>query len=126
MTRTRLSLYYLATYLSLTGVAFLLAPQWALGLLFATGHYENAFVRFVGAFMIALAVLVLQIIRHRLELLYLTTLGVRLFFLAVIVALYVESRDPLFIAIFCVVAVGVGLTLSCYLSERGKATAQDV
>jgi hypothetical protein len=100
MTRTRLSLYYLATYLSLTGSAFLMVPQWALGLLFATGHYENTFVRFVGAFMIAIAVLVLQIIRYRLEVLYLTTVSVRLFFLAVIVALYIESRDPLFVAVF--------------------------
>ena len=119
--RTRLSLYYLATYLSLTGVAFLAAPQWSLRLLLATGHYENEFVRFVGAFMIAVAVLVIQIIRHRLEALYVTTLAVRLFFLIVIAALYFESRDPLFVAIFAVVLLGFVLTLASYLSERRKA-----
>jgi hypothetical protein len=41
MRHTRYSLYYLATYLSLTGIGFLAAPQAALRLLFATGQYEN-------------------------------------------------------------------------------------
>lgn len=118
MNRTRLSLYYLATYLGVTGAALLFAPQDALGWLLATGQYENAFVRFVGAFMVALAVLVLQIIRHRLVVLYTTTLGVRMFFLIAIAGLYLESRDRLFLVVFTVVAVGVLLTLGCYVSER--------
>ena len=123
MRRTRWSLWYLVTYLSLTGIAFLAAPQWSLHLLFSTGHYPSVFVQFVGAFMIAVATLVFQIIRYRLEILYPTTICVRLFFLVVIAVLYVESRDPLFIAIFGVVALGFALTLGSYLSERRSPAA---
>jgi hypothetical protein len=120
MTRTRLSLFYLATYLSLTGIAFLAAPQLALKVLFATGYYDSVFVRFVGAFMVALSILVVQMIRHRLEVLYPTTLAIRVFFLVVIAGLFYESRDRLFIVIFCVVAVGVALTGASYFSERAR------
>jgi hypothetical protein len=117
---TRYSLVYLASYLSVTGAAFLLVPRLALGLLFATGTYDAAFVRFVGAFMIALATLVVQMIRHRLEVLYATTIGVRAFFLVVITVLYFETRDRLFLMIFAVVAVGVFLTgLSHGIDARG-------
>lgn len=120
MRRTRYSLFYLATYLMATGIAFLAVPQPALRLLFATGHYDSVFVRFVGAFMAAIAILVIQIIRYRIEVLYATTLGIRLFFLVVIAGLFYESRDPLFIVIFCVVALGVVLTGASYLSERAN------
>lgn len=99
-------------------MALLFAPQTALGALLATGHDENAFVRFVGAFMVALAVLVVQIIRHRLAVLYTTTIGVRLFFLVAIAGLYLDLRDQLFLIVFAVVAVGVLLTVGCHLSER--------
>jgi uncharacterized membrane protein YoaK (UPF0700 family) len=121
--RARLSLYYPATYLSLTGIAFLLAPQPALHALWSTGHYESAFVRFTGAFMIALACLVGQMIRHRLDVLYPTTVAVRVFFLIVIAALYGETRDRLFIAIFVVVALGVVLTTVALLMDHLRATA---
>ena len=87
-------------------------------LLLATGRYDDVFVRFVGAFMVALATLVVQIIRHRVEVLYSTTLGVRVFFLVVIGSLFCETRDPLFIMIFSVVALGVVLTGASYLSEE--------
>lgn len=65
----------------------------------------------------------LQIIRHRLEVLYPTTLGVRFFFLAVISALYVETRDRLFLMVLGVVAFGVSFTLVSYLVERPKGRA---
>ena len=115
---TRYSLMYLAGYLLSTGVAFLAAPQRALSLLFATGSYDSVFVQFVGAFMLALGTLVTQIIRHRVAVLYPTTLLVRLFFLAVITAFYLETHDRLFIAIFGVVALGFTLTSAAYLFDR--------
>jgi hypothetical protein len=116
--KTRLSLYYLATYLFLTGVGLLFAPQFSLKLLLATGHYDNAFVEFTGAFMIALSMLVTQIIRHRIEVLYPTTLVVRLFFIVVIVALYMQTQDPLFLIVLAVVGLGVALTATAYIKER--------
>jgi len=115
---TRYSLVYLASYLSLTGAAFVLVPRRALDLLLATGSYDDAFVRFVGAFMIALGTIVVQIIRHRLEVLYSTTLAVRAFFLVVIMGLYLETRDRMFLVILGVVALGVALTLIGYVVER--------
>ncbi|MFM9886835.1 MAG: hypothetical protein ACKVQT_27725 [Burkholderiales bacterium] len=57
-------------------------------MLFATGHYDDAVAQFLGAFMIALATLVVHIIRYRIEVLYPTTLAGRVFFLAVIATLY--------------------------------------
>jgi hypothetical protein len=115
---TRYSLVYLASYLSMTGAAFVLVPRRALDLLLATGTYDDVFVRFVGAFMIALGTIVVQIIRHRLEVLYTTTLAIRAFFLAVIAGLYLETRDRMFLVVFGVVALGVALTLTGYLVER--------
>lgn len=120
MTWTRYSLFYLAGYLSLTGLAFLLVPRQALAALLAERSYEDTFVRFVGAFMLALATLVVQIIRHRLAVLYPTTIAVRAFFLVVIAALYADTGDRLFLLIFGVVAVGVALTLCGTWLERTK------
>jgi hypothetical protein len=117
---TRYSLFYHAGYLSLTGVGFLLVPRLALAVLLAERSYEDTFVRFVGAFMLALATLVIQIIRHRLAVLHPTTIAVRAFFLVVIAALYADTRDRLFLLIFGVVAVGVALTLGGTWLERTK------
>jgi hypothetical protein len=62
-------------------------------------------------------------IRHRLDVLYPTTVAVRVFFLIVIAALYGETRDRLFIAIFVVVALGVVLTTVALLMDHLRATA---
>jgi len=116
--KTRLSLYYLATYLFFTGVGLLFAPQFSLKLLLSTGHYENTFVQFTGAFMIALSVVVSQIIRHSVEVLYTTTLAVRVFFIVVIVWFYVQTQDPLFLVVLAVVALGVALTVTSYMLDK--------
>jgi hypothetical protein len=116
--KTRMSLYYLATYLVVTGAGLLFAPQPSLKLLFSTGHYENAFVQFTGAFMIALSMVVSQIIRHRVEVLYPTTLFVRAFFIVVIVALYLQTDDPLFLVVLAVVGLGVALTSTALFLDR--------
>lgn len=107
---SRVSFFYLATYLLVTGVGFLFLPQWSLRVLGARGEYSDPFVQFVGSFMIALGTVVSQIIRFRLEMLYPTTVFIRLFFLAVIAWLYKSTHDPLFLVIFGVVALGVTLT----------------
>jgi hypothetical protein len=117
----RLSLFYLAGYLGITGIAFLAVPRQALSLLLATRTYDDTFVRLVGAFMIALSALVTQIIRHRLDVLYTTTLAVRAFFLIVIVGLYLDTRDRAFLMIFGVVALGFALTLTGTIADRRSA-----
>ena len=119
MNRTRLSLYYLAGYLTFAGVALLLVPSFALKLLLSNGDYGDTFPRLAGMLLIGLAILVTQIIRHRIEVLYPTTLVVRLFFLVVFAYLYLSSDDPFFLVVFGIVLLGVILTGYSYLTERG-------
>ena len=119
MNRTRLSLYYLAGYLTFAGLALLLVPSFALKLLLSNGDYGETFPRLAGMLLIGLAILVSQIIRHRIEVLYPTTLVVRLFFLIVFAYLFLSSSDPFFLVVFGIVLLGVILTGYSYLTERG-------
>lgn len=116
--KTRLSLYYLVTYLFVTGVGLLFVPQLSLKLLLSTGHYENTFVQFAGALMIGLSMVVAQIIRHHVDVLYPTTLFVRTFFIVVIVALYLQTNDPLFLVVLAIVGFGVALTATSFLLDQ--------
>jgi len=77
MKRTHLSLYYLFAYLIVAGVALILAPQLALKLLLSNGNYGDVFPRLLGVVLLALGILILQIVRHRVEVLYPWTLVVR-------------------------------------------------
>jgi uncharacterized protein YjeT (DUF2065 family) len=116
----RLSLYYLFGYLTLTGLALLFAPDISLRLLLATRTYDDTFVRFTGAFMIALGVVVLQFIRYQVAVLYPTTVGVRVFFLACITWFYQRTHDPLFLVVFGVVALGFVLTTTGLILDRRR------
>ncbi len=115
---TRLSFFYLVGYLSLGGVGLLVAPELALRLLGATGSYPPVLARFLGAFMIGLGIIVGQIVRHRVEVLYPTTLIVRVVLLGTIVGLYVESRDRLFLVLTGIVGLGMLLTTAGLLTDR--------
>jgi uncharacterized protein YjeT (DUF2065 family) len=121
--RTRLSLFYLATYLLGAGIALILVPSFALTLLFAKGHYGDVMPRLLGVVLLALGIVIVQIIRHRLEVLYTTTLLVRVFIMIVLTALLVYTGDPLFISLMVVVGLGMVLTGSSYLSERRPTVA---
>jgi small basic protein len=126
MKRTRLSLFYLATYLLGAGIALILVPSLALMLLFTKGHYGDVLPRLLGVVLLALGIVIVQIIRHRLEVLYTTTLLVRVFIMVVLAALLVYSGDPLFISLMVVVGFGMVLTGASYLSDRrakGSAAA---
>lgn len=118
MSLTRLSLYYVVAYLAVAGLALLLVPNFALSLLLSNGTYGDVFPRFVGMTLLGLDILVFQIVRLRLEQLYLTTLIVRVFFLVVLAALFAISGDPFFLVVFGIVGVGVAITGYSYLRER--------
>ena len=118
MKKTKLSFYYLFGYLSLVGIGLLFFPQQVLKLLFSTGQYDSTFVQISGTFMIGLSILVFQFIRHEIEVIYATTLVVRLFFISVFTWFYFQTKDPLFIVISIVVAIGVILTAASYFTER--------
>jgi uncharacterized protein YjeT (DUF2065 family) len=119
--RTRLSLYYLAAYLLGAGVALIFAPSLALTLLFASGHYGDVMPRLLGVVLLALGIVIVQIIRHSLEVLYPTTLIVRTLIVAVLAGLLIYSRDPLFISLLVVVGFGMILTGTSYALDRRKA-----
>jgi thiol:disulfide interchange protein len=122
MHRTHLSLYYLAGYLTVAGLALLLVPGLALTLLLSNGDYGDVFPRLAGMLLLGLAAIIIQIIRHRIEVLYPTTLVVRLFFLATFVTLFAISGDPFFLVVFAIVAIGVAWTGYSYLQERRAST----
>lgn len=123
MRRTRLSLYYLATYLLGAGVALVIAPSLALTLLFSNGHYGDVMPRLLGVVLFSLGVFVVQVIRHQVEALYTTTLAVRSVIVLVLVGLFVYSHDPLFISLIVVVGIGMILTGTSYLTDRRRIAA---
>lgn len=115
---TRLSFFYLVGYLTVGGLGLLFAPALALQLLGATGTYPPVLVRFMGSLLLALGILVAQIMRHRVEALYPTTLVVRVVLVATLVALYVASRDPLFLVLTGIVGLGMALTTTGFVVDR--------
>ena len=119
--RTRLSFYYLAAYLVGAGIALIAAPSIALKLLFANGQYGDVMPRLLGVVLLALGIVIVQIIRYKVEVLYTTTLIVRALIVAVLVGLFIYSHDPLFISLIVVVGFGMVLTGTSYLLDRRAA-----
>lgn len=113
----------MAAYLLGAGVALVFAPSLALRLLFASGHYGDVLPRLLGVVLFALGIVIVQIIRHRLEVLYTTTLVLRTFIVAVLVGLLAYSHDPLFISLLVVVGLGMVLTGTSYLIDRRSGIA---
>jgi uncharacterized protein YjeT (DUF2065 family) len=122
MRRARLSLWYPTTYLFMTGLFLLVAPEWATKLLLSNGNYGAVMPRMAGALALGLGVIVLQVIRHRIDSLYPTLVGVRVMFCAVWLGLYFISADPFFLVVFGVVALGMVWTAVAYLADRRANT----
>ena len=118
MEKTRLSLFYLAGYLIPAGLLLILIPREALKLLLSNGDYGDVFPRLAGTVLLALGILIVQIIRHRVAVLYPSTVMVRLVILGMLVFLYIYSSDPFFLVIAGIVAIGIVLTGVTYWRER--------
>jgi hypothetical protein len=118
--RTRMSLYYLAGYLLLGGFALLLVPNHTLKFLLSNADYGDTLPRLVGMLMSGLGMTIVGIIRARAQTLYPATLLVRSYFLVCLVALYRINKDPLFLVILGIVALGVAVTLVSYVADRAK------
>src|SRR5687767_14527229 len=123
MNRTRLSLFYLAGYSLPSGLALIAAPQLVTKLLFSNGTYPDVIIRMVGVPLASLGVFIVQLIRHRVEALYSTTLLVRVFIITCLLGLFAESRDPMFLSLVGVVGFGFVFTLVSWLADRRKAVA---
>ena len=105
MRRTHLSLYYLAGYLLPAGLLLLIAP-----------------LRLAGLLLVALGILIVQIIRHRVEILYTTTLVVRSVISLGLFSLLVSTGNPFFGVVLLIVLVGIALTGMSYLIDRRTAS----
>ena len=121
--RTHLSLYYLAGYLLPAGLLLLTVPEFARKLLLSNRDYDDAPFRLVGVLLIALGLIVVQIIRHRLEVLYTTTLVARALISLTLIAIYIETKDPFFLVILVIVLIGVALTAWSYITDRARPVA---
>jgi uncharacterized protein YjeT (DUF2065 family) len=124
MRKTWLSLHYLAGYLSVGGLAFLLTPQTAAALFQSNGTYNDLMLRLVGLMMLGLAVFVIRIIVTRATEFYRTTLLVRAGFLAGLAVFYVLYEDPMLLVLLAIVGLGFVLTLSSYLLDGRAAEAR--
>ena len=125
MNKTRLSLYYLATYLTVGGLGFILVPQTILTLFFSNGTYSDVMVRLNGVLLLSLGIFVIQLIRHQVSELYGTTLIIRTIILIALVGLYLMSGDPLMITLLVIVGLGFVFTLTGYLLDQ-KTNASNV
>jgi uncharacterized protein YjeT (DUF2065 family) len=123
MKKTRFSLFYLAGYLIPAGLLLLLVPTFSTRLLLSNGNYGDVFPRLAGMLLIGIGVLVVQIIRFRLDMLYTTTLAIRLFFCACFIVFYLMSHDPFFLVLLVIVAFGLILTGTSYMLDRGDKSA---
>ena len=118
MKKTRLSLFYLAGYLSVGGIGFLFFPKVTLTLFLSNGNYSDVMVRIMGVFLLSIAIIVVQIIRHHATFLYPTTLVVRTLILSAFTFFYALYGDPMFFVLIAIVGVGFLITLTSYLLER--------
>lgn len=123
MKRTHLSLYYLAGYLLPAGTLLLLVPDVATKLLLSNRTYDDAPFRLAGVLLIGLGILVVQMIRHRLEVLYPTTIVIRLLISATLIWLYVRTNDPFFLVVLLIVVIGIGLTAVSFILDRRRTAA---
>jgi uncharacterized membrane protein len=122
--RTHLSLYYLAGYLIPAGLLLLFVPEWATKLLLSNRTYDYAPFHLAGVLLLVIGILIVQIIRHRVEALYATTLGARALISATLLWLFLSTGDPFFAIILVIVLIGVALTGTSYLLDRRSNPAQ--
>jgi len=95
MKYTGISLFYLMGYLLLGGFGLLFFPNAMLNILYSNGEYSDMMVRLIGAFMIALGLVVSRTIQLRLVVLYSLTLVVRILLVSIIGSFYLIYKDPL-------------------------------
>jgi hypothetical protein len=125
MDRTRLSLLYPAFYLATSGLSLTFTPRLALDMMFATSDYSLPIVRMCGLFILGLAAIVIQTIRHRLTALYTTLIAVRVGFCAGYVALYAQTRDPFFLVVLAIVGAGLLASTAAWALDARKSPVRE-
>ncbi len=124
--RTRLSLFYVATYLSTAGLGLTFMPRLTLDMLLSNHSYDLAFVQMCGLFCLGLAGFVIATIRYRLAVLYPTIIGVRIVFCTGYVVLYRQTHDPFFLTTLAIVGTGlIFSTIGFVLDLRSPVRPSD-
>jgi hypothetical protein len=118
LNRTRLSLFYLGSYLTIGGFGLLFAPQETLKILQSNGDYGDVFPRVSGMLMSGLGLSIFGMIRARSSEQYPATLVIRAYFIGCLVAFYAMTADPVFLVLIGIVGLGFALTLGSYLLDR--------
>lgn len=112
----RLTFIYLASYLLVGGLGFLVVPELTLRLLLSNGSYGDVMPRLVGTFMVALGGVILQFVWAHDYRYYRYSIVARSFIVVAMTALYLKSRDPLFLVLDAIVLIG--LLPSIYVAVR--------
>ncbi len=118
MPKTRLSLYYLATYLLFGGFGFLLTPRLATKLLLSNVDFDTMILRVLGMLMIGLGFLIVQVIRLKVSVLYASTLIMLGVFGICLIAFFMMTYNLFFLIILVIVVTGVALTSWSLFADR--------
>jgi hypothetical protein len=121
-TRTRLTLFYVLAYLTVSAIGLLVMPGFTQRMLLGNVEYDAIPMRFAGVFILGLAIIVGQIIRLRLDAMYSTLVAVRIVFCAVYIAMYVQTGNPFFIAVLAIVGLGLVASSVAYVIDGRTAT----
>src|SRR5215475_12733924 len=95
------------SHLGVGGIGFLVAPDLAIRLLGTTGPSRRVMLRLVGGFMVVLSLVVIGIVRDRVEVLYPITFLVRVVLLTTLLWGLLDSRDPMFLWLAGIVVLGM-------------------
>lgn len=123
MQKTRRSLWFLTSFLLGSGASFLLLPQLTATLFLSNTIYPDLMLRVIGMFLFAFGIVMLQIVRHRVEVLYLTTVIVRAFIAASLLWFFAITMNPMYLVLASLVILGMVITGYNYLVERKFAAA---
>lgn len=107
MNARQLTITYLATYLSVGGIALAIAPEIALGLLQSNGDYGDIMPRMVGLFMVVLGLLFFVILRHQDWKYYPLAIYARIGIVVFLSILFTATNDPFFLIINVIVLIGL-------------------
>ncbi len=118
MPKTRLSLYYLATYLLFGGFGFLLTPRLATKLLLSNADFDTMILRVLGMLMMGLGFLIVQVIRLKVSVLYASTLIMLGVFCICLIAFFMMTYNLFFLNILVIVIIGVALTSWSLFEDR--------
>ncbi len=114
----RLTLSYVVIYLAIGGAGFLLAPGLARDLLLSNRDYDDVGFRLTGLMMLGLAYLIATIIRNEDWHYYPVSIHVRSIIVVALLALYLDTDDPMFLVLTGIVLIGLLTSIWLHYLKR--------